>query len=313
MLERRTLRRLLWTMSQARTFYVIGSGASFGLVPMTPQLRSFVATEYDRIGIYPAVPTARSALFHRVIGCPTVETSLLPNIAPGTLDILVQSGLLWKPANRIVPPQYAVFDVVGRPSTIFSFNLDGLASAYCNGRHKVLEPHGTIDRIWLDAPDYRELLYGTAAYGLQLPHITPKLLPAPEPTRITQGVAYQRAPKLFVQAPALVLVGYSFGRWQDTFDDAESFEYFVDLLRWRPRPTLILSPSPAELADLLQQRLSRRDVYPLAVHWEIFSSALLGIADPQRRIAPIWFDRQLNEFNRAYSRDLDAHDVGSGT
>jgi len=57
-------------------------------------------------------------------------------------------------------------------------------------------------------------------------------------------LAYRRALELFAQSPALVLVGYSFGRWQDTFDDAGSFEYFVDLLRWRPRPVLILSPSP---------------------------------------------------------------------
>lgn len=295
-------------MSQARTFYVIGSGASFGLVPMTPQLRSLVATAYDQIGIYPAVPTARSALFDRIIGCRTVKTSLLPNIAPGTLDILVQSGLLWKAANGLVPPQYAVFDVVGRPSTIFSFNLDGLASAYCSGRHKVLEPHGTIDRTWLDAPDYRDLLFDTAAYGLRLPHITPKLLPGPEPTRITQGLAYQQAPELFVQAPALVLVGYSFGRWQGTFDDTESFEHFVDLLRWRPRPTLILSPSPDELADLLRQRLSRGDVYALAVRWEVFSSVVLGIAGPLRGIAPIWCDQQLKECNHAYCRELDARE-----
>jgi hypothetical protein len=296
-------------MSQGRTFYLLGSGASFGLVPLTPQLRSFVATEYDQIGFYPAVPAPRSALLDRILGRPTVGTSLLRNIAPGTLDVLVQRGLSCKQADGIVPPQYAVFDVVGRPSTIFSFNLDGLASAYCSGGHTVLEPHGTIDHLWLDAPDYAEMLYDTAAYDLILPHITPKLLPSPEPTRITEGLAYRRALMLFAQSPALVLVGYSFGRWQDAFDDAESFEYFVDLLRWRPRPVLILSPSPEELADLLQQRLSRRSVYPLAVRWEIFSSVILGITGPQRRIAPIWCDRQLEAFNRVYCRELDAREA----
>jgi len=106
-------------------------------------------------------------------------------------------------------------------------------------------------------------------------------------------LAYRRALELFAQSPALVLVGYSFGRWQDTFDDAESFEYFVDLLRWRPRPVLILSPSPEELADLLQQRLWRRGVYPLAVRWEIFSSVILGITGRRRRIAPIWCDKMV--------------------
>lgn len=308
MLERRTLRRLLWAMSQPRTFYVIGSGASFSLVPMTQQVGEVVAIENGRIGISPAVPSSRSALLDRIVGCPTRERSMLFNIAPATLDLLVQKALLWKPTNGLVPPQYAVFDVVGRPSTIFSFNLDGLASTYGSSKHRVLEPHGTIDRLWLTAPDYGELLFDTAAYGVRLPHITQKLLPGPEPARMTRGSAYQEGRELFVQAPALVLVGYSFGRWKGAFDDKESFEYFVDLLRWRPRPTLVLSPDPAELADSLRQRLSRRDVYPLAVRWEILSSVVLGLVGPLGSIAPIWCDRRLRECNEAYCRELDARE-----
>jgi len=128
---------------------------------------------------------------------------LLRNIAPGTLDLLVQRGL-WRPVHGIVPPQYAVFDVVGRPSTIFSFNVDGLALAYCGGKHCVLEPHGTIDRLRLESPKYEEMLEATAAYDLVLPHITPRLLPAPEPSRITEGPAYKLARDLFTQSPALL-------------------------------------------------------------------------------------------------------------
>jgi hypothetical protein len=102
-----------------------------------------------------------------------------------------------------------------------------------------------------------------------------------------------------------VLIGYSFGRLHDTFDDAESLEYFIDLVRWRPRPVLILSPSPEELVDILQQRLSRRQVYPFAVRWEIFSSVVLGMTDPHHLITPVWCDQQLELFKRAYYRTFD--------
>jgi hypothetical protein len=279
-------------MSQPRTFYVLGAGASFGLVPMTPQLRSFVESEYDEIGIYPASPIPRSPLFDRVVGEVRVDPRdfrrlLLRNIAPGTLDLLVQRGL-WRPVHGIVPPQYAVFDVVGRPSTIFSFNVDGLALAYCGGKHCVLEPHGTIDRLRPESPKYEEMLEATAAYDLVLPHITPKLLPAPEPSRITEGPAYKLAWDLFTQSPALLLIGYAFGRYQDTCDDTESFEYFIDLLRTRPRPTLILSPNPEELVDVLQQRLCSRRVYGLVIRWEVLSGVVLDMADPRRGIATCW-------------------------
>ena len=106
-----------------------------------------------------------------------------------------------------------------------------------------------------------------------------------------------------------VLVGYFLGRWHAPFHDSESFESYVGILRWRPRPTLILSPSPAELTDLLQQRLSRGNVYPLAVRWEVFSRVVLGITGPLGGTAPIWCDQQLKEFNHAYCRELDAREA----
>lgn len=255
----KALRFTLWAMCQPKTFYVLGAGASVGLVPLTPELRSHVARGFDEIGIYPTSPAVHSPLFDRVIGAVRVNgrgfrSLLLQNIAPGTLDLLVQRGL-WRPVDGIVPPQYAVFDAVGRPSTIFSFNLDGLASAYCGNMHHVLEPHGSIDRHWLEASDYEELLEATSEYDLVLPHITRKLLPGPEPSGITEHAVYARARGLFRQSRALLLVGYSFGQWQGTFDDAESFEYFVDLLQTYPRPVIVLSPYPEELVDILQQRL----------------------------------------------------------
>lgn len=304
MLNTRTLRFVLWAMSQPRIFYVLGAGASFGLVPMTPQLGSFLEREYHDIGIYPVSRASRSPLFERVVSDIPIDGRdsrklLLWNIAPGTLDLLVQSGL-WCSTDGLAPPQYAVFDVVGQRSTIFSFNLDGLASAYCGAKHYVLEPHGTIDRFWIEGPDYEQWLYATAAYDLLLPRVTPKLLPGPEPSGITETHAYSMARCLFTQCRVLFLIGYSFGRVKNTFDDAESFEYFVDLLRTYPRPTLIVSPSPDELVDLLQQRLRSGQVYGFPVHWELFSRIVLSAADANRHIPIFWSDKQLDVFVRAY-------------
>jgi hypothetical protein len=313
MLGIRTLRFVLWAMSQPRTFYVLGAGASFGLVPMTPQLGSFVEREYHKIGIYPVSRASRSPLFERIVNATRVDggdyrRALLWNIAPGTLDLLVQRGL-WRSTDGSVPPQYAVFDVVGQPSTIFSFNLDGLASAYCCTKHCVLEPHGRIDRSWIEARDYDAWLHATAAYDLVLPNVMPKLLPSPEPSGITETYAYSLGRRLFTQCRVLVLVGYSFGRMKNTFDDAESFEYFVDLLRTRPRPTLILSPSPDELVDLLQQQLHSRRVFGFPVRWELLSRIVLSIADARRHIPLFWSDKQLEALVRAYYRAEDGRAI----
>lgn len=306
----KTLRFTLWAMCQPKTFYVLGAGASVGLVPLTPELRSHVARRFDEIGIYPTSPAAHSPLFERVIGAVCVDgrgfrSLLLRNIAPGTLDLLVQRGL-WRPVDGIVPPQYAVFDAVGRPATIFSFNLDDLASAYCSNMHHVLEPHGSIDRHWLEASNYEELLEATSEYDLVLPHITRKHLPGPEPSGITEQTVYARARGLFRQSSALLLVGYSFGKWQGIFDDAESFEYFVDLLLTYPRPVIVLSPYPEELVDVLQQRLRCRRVYGLPIRWEVLSGVILGAVLPPHDFRSVLSDEQIKAFQYAYYRADEA-------
>lgn len=310
-INKQTLHLLLWAMSQPRTFYVLGAGASSKLIPFTPQLRSNIEKEYDQIGIYPTSPAPQSHLFGRVIGKIARETVsgnlnrlLLRNISYGTLELLAQRGL-WRALSGVIPSQYAVFEIVGRPSTIFSYNLDGLASAYCCGKHYVIEPHGSIDRFWIETPNYQEYLYDTAAFDVVLPHLTPKVLPSPEPTGITDTLPFIRGRELSTLARALVFIGYSFGQWKGKFDDSESLEFFIDLLRYRPKPVIVLSPNPEELVEILRERISSYNVYALAIRWELFSATLLSMIAPQLQIKPEWCNDQVEELEHIYFHAYD--------
>jgi hypothetical protein len=211
---------------------------------------------------------------------------------------------LWYPFRRIVPPQYAIFDVAGRPATIFSFNLDGLAKRYCHGQGiEVLEPHGSID------PEYQELdnqddLIISISGGVALPPLRDRHPLGPEPVGFTKNEAYEKAYARFIQSTSLVVVGYSFGKSLDSFDDAQSFEFFMDLLKSHPRPAFVLSPDPSEIVDLFQQRLRSKDVYGLPIRWEAFAAALLAeFLTDQRR--PFRGEDGLKRFQRAYGRALD--------
>lgn len=310
-MNKETLRFTLYAMSQPRTFYILGAGASFGLLPFTPQLRADIEDKYEQIGIYPTTPAPQSNLFDRVIGnreteidSPELKELLLRNIPYGTLELLTQRGL-WLPLSGVIPPQYAVFEVVGCPSTIFSYNLDGLASAYCSGKHHVLEPHGAIDRYWIETPNYQEYLEYTAAFGGVLPHLIPKVLPSPEPAGITDTKPFSCARRLFAAAPVLIIIGYSFGQWNGQFDDWESLEYFIDLLRYRPKPVVILSPTPQELIEILQERLSSYNVYGLPIRWELFSATLLYMINPRVPMKPRWCSNQIEKLERIYDEAYD--------
>jgi hypothetical protein len=297
-------------MAQPRTFYVLGAGASYGLIPVTKSLRQIIKAEYHSVGVYPVTRASSSPLFERVIGeiAPyedDLQEILLTHMPEEALDFLAQRAL-WRPSSDVNPPQYAVFEFVPASATFFNFNLDGLASLHCSHRHIVLEPHGRIDVPWLEHEGYQDLLEGTVVYEVRVPHLAPKLLPGPEPEDITRGPSYTEAQKLFRHAQAMIILGYSFGQRSTIFDDKQSFEFLAALLKSHPRPVLVISTTPAELTERLRDRLSTYNVHSISLRWELFSGLLLASIDPAEGISPHWCAKRLRSLAYAYERGLDA-------
>ncbi len=139
----------------------------------------------------------------------------------------------------------------------------------------------TFIKIDSNCESYRgDLLEATVVYGIRFPHLTPKLLPQPEHDNMSLQPTYERAGRLFHRAPAVIILGYSFGQRSDGFDDAHSFEFFVSLLKLQPRPVFVVSPTPHDLAEILRDRLSCHNVFGIPLRWELFSGAVLANADP---------------------------------
>lgn len=297
-------------MCQSRTFYILGAGASYGLIPVTKDMRRIIEADFHSVGVYPIAPAPHSQLFERVFGViPKYEQDirkiLLAHMPPGALDLLAQRSL-WRPSDGVVPPQYGVFDVVGSLATLCNFNLDGLASVYCSHRHHVLEMHGRIDSLRFERINYDELLEATVVYGTRLPHLTPKLMPQVEPEAITLQPVYAQARKLFRYAQAIIILGYSFGQRNDGFDDKYSFEYVASLLRCNPCPVFVVSPTPHDLAGLLRDVLSWHHVFGLTLRWELFSGAVLANVNPIQGMGTEWLNTNLDRVIRSYETALDA-------
>lgn len=297
-------------MCQPRTFYVLGAGTSYGLIPITQNMRRVIEFDFHSVGVYQTTPAPHSQLFDRIFGIipqheRDIRKVLLKHIPPGALDLLAQRAL-WRPSDSVVPPQYAVFDVVGSPATLCNFNLDGLASIHCSHRHYVLEMHGRIDSVRFARMNYDNLREATIVYGLHLPHLTPKLMPQVEPENITLQPAYTRAKDLFPYAQAVIILGYSFGQRSDGFDDRYSFEYLASLLKFNPRPVFVVSPTPHDLAELLRDTLSWRHVFGLALRWELFSGSVLANVNPMHGMRTKELDINVDSVIRSYETALDA-------
>lgn len=297
-------------MCQPRTFYVLGAGASYALIPVTQDMRRIIESDFHSVGVYETTPAPHSPLFERVIGTISpherdIRSVLLTHMPPGALDLLAQR-VLWRSSDGVVPPQYAVFDIVGSPATLCNFNLDGLASTHCGHRHFVLEMHGRIDSPRFERTNYEDFLEATVVYGIRLPHLTPKLMPQLEPGNITLQPAYARAKALFRYAPAMIILGYSFGQRNEGFDDKYSFEYVVSLLKFNSCPVFVVSLTPHDLAELLSDRLSSRYVFGISLRWELFSGAVLANVHPIQGLGIHWLAKNIEAVIRAYETALDA-------
>jgi hypothetical protein len=172
------------------------------------------------------------------------------------------------------PVNYAVLNLVPAPAVIFDFNLDGGMDAYCGRRHLVLAPHGTFDRRILEVSCQQELIDAVLHYEIPLTAISRVVLPGPEHHKITNGWPYQSAIEVFPRCPAMVIVGYSFGRWDGALDDLESFEFFVDLLKRSPKPVVVVSPEPEFLAGSLQDSVKSRKIYGCPIYWHKFAASV---------------------------------------
>lgn len=296
-------------MAAPWTLYIVGSGVSARLVPIAARMKGAVLPMYLSIGIWPATPAALSPILRRILGGPSsgdpISEALLYNMTRGPQELLVQKALSPTCSLSDIPPEYGVFRVVGRPSLLFNFNLDGLARRYCSQHVKVLEAHGELDWPYLTDDVFPDLLYEVTSADYPLPRLTPKVLLEPEPGSITNSHPYAKVTSLFQRFQAVVIIGYSFSRWRSSRDDAESFEWLVELLRTYRRPVYILSTSPEELAAEISDRVRSFAVMPVGIRWYPFARALVESLRPRERLRDLLLGSRLRTLLQCYEARLD--------
>jgi hypothetical protein len=171
-------------------------------------------------------------------------------------------------------PQYAVFDHMPA-SVLFNLNNDNLGDAV-HPRHLCLRPHGSVDVSMVHSSGVTAALRWLAipqSFVSQFAFHRPE----PEPSDISENWPYRKLIEIFASLEAVVVIGYSFGEQRDTgcIDDTESFEALTDLLRWRPKPVLVIGPDPEGVAARLEAAVRTRDIGLLACRWNVLSQFVL--------------------------------------
>ena len=264
------------------SFYVLGAGASAGIVPMTAQLRENIVNRFISFGSFPAESFKHDDVFLRVIGhskdYPDVFTSWkLQHLYPSAVHAMV--------IKELTPPElideahaYEIFMLIKRPSTIFNINVDGLAEIYCIG-HFLLEPHGRIPIELIRSPFWDWYIDALLDYGFSIREIPGLILPMPEPYHVTSTPAYSKAALLLKKARFVLFIGYSFGYFDPTqsFDDFETFEFFRELLRHyrnHRKDILIISPDPEMIGRAIEESICSSNVCTMPFYWNYLCKAI---------------------------------------
>jgi hypothetical protein len=241
--------RLLRFAISRPSLYVLGAGASLPLI--SGEIAKRIRSDAWDNGVFAAIYEEPSSLKKRLLTFDIrfeIEANISDAISQNTLDAHTPNALveflfaraITKPGAAL-PPQYEIFDFLPK-SIVFNFNNDNLADGI-DQRHLYLRPHGAVDYELAHSP-----FISRAIAHLAIPDSFPQYLdyhrPLPEPNDMTSRPAYRMLERRFNSIECVVFIGYSFGeqRRDGSIDDIESFEMLASLLRWRPKPVLVIGP-----------------------------------------------------------------------
>jgi hypothetical protein len=264
------------------SLYILGAGASAPIIPMG--VAAAIRRVVQKLGILDGCAEPPSLRKSRLLPPDLqfdIHAALTGEISQNELDAHTPLEVVETIFARHItvpnvgrPAQYAVFDCMPA-SVLFNFNNDNLGEAV-HPRHLCLRPHGTVDVGMVHAP-----AVAAALRWLAIPASFVEQFdfhrPEPEPSDISGNWSYRRMIEMFDSLKMVVVIGYSFGEQRDTgeIDDTESFAVLTDLLRWRPKPVLVIGPDPEGVAARIEATARTGDVGLLACRWDVLSNFVL--------------------------------------
>lgn len=120
------LRLLFQALGMMYTFYLLGAGASAGVVPLTRELKKAVVTRYRAFGMYPGELMQPDPVFERVIGDPSegtdiITAALLRHLFPSALHAMVLQQLAPQTPRGILLPSVRPLPAGGKTVHVFQY------------------------------------------------------------------------------------------------------------------------------------------------------------------------------------------------
>jgi hypothetical protein len=288
--RRHNLRELLMDFSLPGLCIVLGAGASYGVIPMSPAEMAQLARDLLEANGNRSVLPARSQeqLQHPAV---VFITNLLRHADRGAWDRILSElltpGYATFVLNEMFTPRAAVpqalvriYDVLeSERGVIVSYNYDRITDA--QNRFTVIAPHGQRSDL-LTNPKTRATAK-EMALELHLPIPMDIWLPLPQADVVQERDGYQRTLTAWRRAASIVFIGYGFGGGADAFSFQDFGRNVSPLARIH-----VLGPRP-DNNDLCRQvghAITGRGpgfrVYGQPFRWRALAEAMLETLDALR-------------------------------
>jgi hypothetical protein len=311
---------ILRQFRSGRVLYILGAGASSGHVPLSVGLLQAPALDYALGDSFPALVSEQSGLTRKSVATVTgsnLHTALsliFPDrvVRPGTVVFPLEEMAQRQPdgftllhmMHGLAKPRfwkqqsdnYLAFRFL-RPSVILNYNLDGLASDLCSS-HKVITPHGTVDPGY-GSPRIADLLTKLREFNIP---VSPDNVTLCVPESDTDACLKSLLRDAYRQTPDFVaVIGYSFGRNGDAFDDHVSWEFFRKAFPDFSGDIYVIDPEPADLSSRISDARKSKNVFGVRAYWNVLAHAFVEVLSdkPCRR-----------SLNYLYNHFLDTSGVG---
>jgi hypothetical protein len=282
----------------SRGLYILGAGASAGLVPFGLDVLRGPAIDYLQGGGFPVdIPQQSELLTQRIVadlmGMDVDERRSLtfPGRVrrPGTTDfpwemsrrqpdfytrLALKHSLAKSRFCHWRSDSYRAFQLF-HPSVILNYNLDGLASDLCHRCHRVIAAHHTVPRRY-GSPQMAKIL--ASVRGSNLPVPSDDILVC-VPESYTDVQLQRRLSEAMGSSPHFVaLIGYSFSRNGNAYDDRVSWDFFCREFNKFTGNIYVIEPRPYELQSRIADSIRSKNVFGVRAYWNVLAHAFMEMS-----------------------------------
>ncbi len=307
--------------SLPKNVYLLGAGASAGIVPIMSELPRNILKRIDAIGFYPVEQYPKTNLRNAIgislesndriaysyedlwpyllanhVNEEAIKLLLLKEFFSGFEKVEEGKNIFQYDFFKLIPQSYA---------TIITLNNDALIWKYA-GHLNIIEPHGSIIRYpnytipVNNVPVVKKLIaeweYPVIEYGIRSPYYPNIILPG-ESEKSELIPEREKAIKSLQQAETVFIIGYSFPEY-----DRELTGKFLDTLRENPKEIFIIDYYKAkELSEKIEYYLKRNRIYCCNLDWARLSMAVLLTSQKFQKFSLTSLINEKKDVLRAYN------------